>query len=105
MAKKYGAAILCLPISPAGVPKTAPERVAVVQTIVDQALAIGMKPNDFLLDALVMTVAADEEACIQTLNTLKLYREKFGYPSTMGLSNISFGSPKLTHPLIATFLQ
>ncbi|MBP2633936.1 MAG: methionine synthase (B12-dependent) [Firmicutes bacterium] len=98
LAKKYGAAILCLPISPAGVPKTAPERIAVVQTIVEQALAIGMKPNDFLLDALVMTVAADEEACIQTLNTLKLYREKFGYPSTMGLSNISFGLPN--RPLI-----
>ncbi|MBP2630820.1 MAG: methionine synthase (B12-dependent) [Firmicutes bacterium] len=98
LAKKYGAAILCLPISPAGVPKTAPERVAVVQTIIDRALAIGMKTNDFLLDALVMTVAADDEACIQTLNTLKLYREDFGYPSTMGLSNISFGLPN--RPLI-----
>lgn len=98
LAKKYGAAILCLPISPAGVPKTASERVAVVQTIIDRALAIGMKSNDFLLDALVMTVAADDEACIQTLNTLKLYRENFGYPSTMGLSNISFGLPN--RPLI-----
>ncbi|WP_110954575.1 homocysteine S-methyltransferase family protein [Massilibacillus massiliensis] len=93
LAKKYGAAILCLPISASGVPKTAPERVAVIQTILDHAQSIGLKAGDFLLDALVMTIAADDEACIQTLNTLQLYREKFGYPSTMGLSNISFGLP------------
>lgn len=98
LAKKYGAAILCLPISPEGVPKTAPERVQVIQTILDRAKKIGLKDGDFLLDGLVMTIAADERACLETLNTLKLYRETFGYPATMGLSNISFGLPN--RPLI-----
>lgn len=98
LAKKYGAAILCLPISADGVPTTADKRVAVIETIVNEAQAVGLKAGDFLLDALVMTVAADEKACTETLQTLKLYREKFGYPSTMGLSNISFGLPN--RPLI-----
>lgn len=93
LAKKYGAAILCLPLSADGVPATAAARVAVIRTIVDAALAAGLTENDFLLDALVMTVAADEQAAQQTLATLRLYREHFGYPSTMGLSNISFGLP------------
>jgi len=45
-----------------------------------------------------MTIAADVHACAETLHTLQLYREQFGYPSTMGLSNISFGLPN--RPLI-----
>lgn len=93
LAKKYGAAILCLPISPAGVPATAAERIAVIRTIIDAAQEAGLKENNFLLDALVMTVAADKQAAQETLSTLRLYREHFGYPSTMGLSNISFGLP------------
>lgn len=98
LAKKYGAAILCLPISAEGVPKTAEERIKVVETIINTAQEYGLKSGDFLLDALVMTVATDERACLETLKTLRLYRETFGYPSTMGLSNISFGLPN--RPLI-----
>lgn len=94
LAKKYGAAILCLPIAPGGVPATALERVEIIKQIVELALAQGLRHEDFLLDALVMTVAADAQAAVQTLATLRLYRKEFGYPATMGLSNISFGLPK-----------
>jgi len=98
LAKKYGAAILCLPISASGVPQTAEERLQVMETIINEAFEFGLKAGDFLLDGLVMTVAADPKACHETLRTLRLYREKFGYPSTMGLSNISYGLPN--RPLI-----
>ena len=98
LAKKYGAAILCLPITPEGVPATAEKRAAAIRTILDAAQAAGLKAGDFLLDGLVMTVAADENACRETLHTLQLYREQFGYPATMGLSNISYGLPN--RPLI-----
>ena len=93
LAKRYGAAILCLPISPSGVPATAPERVAVIRQILAAAQAQGLTENDFILDALTLTVAAEADAALQTLATLRSYREEFGYPSTMGLSNISFGLP------------
>ena len=92
LAKKYGAAILCLPIA-SGVPRTATERVSVIKTIITAAKKAGLNDLDFLLDALVMTVAADEIAATETMKTLTAYRKEFGYPSTMGLSNISYGLP------------
>ena len=104
LAKKYGAAILCLPLSAAGVPKTAVERCNLVEQIISEAQQYGLKAGDFLLDGLVMTAAADASAGRETLATLQLYREKFGYPVTMGLSNISFGLPN--RPLInSTFFS
>lgn len=94
LAKKYGAAILCLPIAPGGVPVTAAERVKIAGDIVAAALGAGLRPQDLLLDPLVMTVAADERAARETLATLKEYRRIFGYPAVMGLSNISYGLPR-----------
>ena len=98
LAKRYGAAILILPLTEQGVPKTSAERVEVAKKIIDAAKAQGLDDGDFLLDALVMTISADKDACLEVLQTLKLYREQFGYPATMGLSNISFGLPN--RPLI-----
>ena len=98
LAKKYGAAILCLPITTEGVPKTAEERIEVMRKIITAAKEQGLGDGDFLLDALVMTVSADKNACYEVLITLQMYRERFGYPTTMGLSNISFGLPN--RPLI-----
>lgn len=94
LAKKYGAAVLCLPIAPGGVPVTAGERLKIAQGIVDTALKAGLRPQDLLLDPLVMTVATDGSAAQETLETLRLYRQHFGYPSVMGLSNISYGLPR-----------
>jgi len=98
LARKYGAAILCLPCTDEGIPKKAEARVAAVKTIVKAAKAQGLQDGDFLLDALVMTVSADAGAAQEVLKTLRLYRKELGYPSTMGLSNISFGLPN--RPLI-----
>lgn len=98
LAKRYGAAILCLPLSEEGIPKTGRERLAVAQKIITEAKKYGLKDNDFLLDALVMTIAADKEACNEVLDTLRLYRQYIAAPTTMGLSNISFGLPN--RPLI-----
>ena len=79
-------------------PKTAEARFAATKYIIDEAAKYGLTDGDFLLDALVMTVSADAKACREVLETLRLYRERLGYPSTMGLSNISFGLPN--RPLI-----
>lgn len=98
LAKKYGAAILCLPITDDGVPKTAPARMETIRTIIKAAKEQGLDDGDFLLDALVMTISADANACQEVLRTLALYRQELGYPATMGLSNISFGLPN--RPLI-----
>ena len=104
LAKRYGAAILCLPVTEKGVPKTAKERAEVMEKILEEAKKHGLKNGDFILDALVMTVSADKNAAVEVFNTLKLYKEKFDLPTTMGLSNISFGLPN--RPLLnSTFLS
>ena len=101
LAKRYGAAILVLPITENGVPKTADERFAVTKKILEVAKSHGLGDGDFLLDALVMTISADKDACREVLRTLQLYGQ-LNLPTTMGLSNISFGLPN--RPLInATF--
>jgi 5-methyltetrahydrofolate--homocysteine methyltransferase len=94
LAKKYGAAVLCLPIAPGGVPATADERVKIAGDIVNAALDAGLRPEDLLLDPLVLTVAADAQAPPTTLETLRQYRRHFGYPTVMGLSNVSYGLPR-----------
>lgn len=104
LAKKYGAAVLCLPLDDKGVPETAEGRVEAVRRIVKAGLEHGLKEKDFLLDALVMTVSAAPYAALETLNTLKLYRQEFGYPAMLGLSNVSFGLPR-RNLLNASFLS
>lgn len=94
LAKKYGAAVLCLPLSDSGVPTTAIERVKIAKEIVTIATKHGLNHHDLLVDALVMTVATDNQAAAETLLTLKLYREQLGCPAVMGLSNVSFGLPR-----------
>lgn len=101
LAKRYGAAILILPLTADGVPNSAEERFSVAKQIIAAAKAHGLDDGDFLLDALVMTISADKNACLEVLQTLKLYQQ-LNLPTTMGLSNISFGLPN--RPLInATF--
>jgi len=94
LAKKYGAAVLCLPLSDSGIPLTAIERIKVAKEIVAIAKEHGLNHYDLLLDALVMTIATDGRAAAETLQTLKLYREQLGCPAVMGLSNVSFGLPR-----------
>ncbi len=93
LVKRYGAAVLCLPIGSDGIPATAEERVAVIRTIVEAAKKAGLQERDLLLDPLVLTVASQQDNGKETLRTLQLYRKEFGYPTVMGLSNASFGLP------------
>ena len=94
LAKRYGAALLCLPICSGDLPEKAEDRVALAESIVNRAYSYGLKPQDLLLDPLVLTLASGEDSARQTLRTLQLYKEKFGFPTVMGLSNISFGMPQ-----------
>ena len=103
LAKRYGAALLCLPISAGNFPEIAEDRVAMAHTIVNKAYQYGIRPNDLLLDPLVLTLASGNDSAKQTLRTLQLYKKEFGFPTVMGLSNVSFGMPQRPY-LNAQFL-
>lgn len=104
LARKYGAAVLCLPLAKGGLPKTAEERIALIRQILETARSFGLRRQDLLLDPLVLTAASDQKAPSETLRTLRLYREQFHCPTVMGTSNVSFGLPSRPQ-LNAAFLS
>lgn len=93
LARRYGAAIVALPLSGKGIPPTAAARVKLAGEICQAALRTGLAPEDILVDPLVLSASADREQVRVTLETLRLLKER-GYQTIMGLSNVSFGLPE-----------
>ena len=93
LAKKYGAAVLCLPLEKGNLPKTAEERIRIARRIIEKALAMGLRKEDLLLDPLVLTIGSSDTGARETLKTISLYKKEFGLPCVMGTSNVSFGLP------------
>lgn len=91
--KKYGAAFIALPIDENGIPKTADERIAILQKIIDVATKLGIDKKNIIADPLVLTVSAQQEGAKVTLETIRRATEELGIFTTCGLSNISFGLP------------
>lgn len=94
LAKRYGATLLCLPLGRGDLPATAEQRVELAKEIVLAAYENGLRSQDLLLDPLVLTLASGQDSAVQTLRTLAMYKETFGFPTVMGLSNVSFGLPQ-----------
>jgi 5-methyltetrahydrofolate--homocysteine methyltransferase len=59
--------------------------------------------EDMVIDPLAMTVGADPQAVLTTLETIRLVRDEFGLNMTLGGSNVSFGLPG-RHTLNAAFV-
>lgn len=93
IAKKYGAMFILLPLSDAGLPKDLNEKKEIIHKILDRAFALGMTKDDIVVDGLVATVAANQKAAIETLETIRYCRD-LGIATICGLSNISFGLPE-----------
>ncbi len=93
IAKKYGAMVLGLTIDKDGVPKTVEKRLEIAEKIINQAMKIGIKKENIIIDCLTLTVGAEQEQAIKTLVAIKKVKEKFGVKTVLGVSNISFGLP------------
>ena len=93
LAKERGAAVIGLTIGDTGIPKTAEERVAVAEQILERAVKIGIPTEDVIIDPLVMTVGSDSKAALITLQTIELIRKEFEVNINLGASNVSFGLP------------
>lgn len=91
--KDRGAAFIGLTISEAGIPKTAEERVALAEKIIERAAQKGIPIEDIIIDPLVLTVGSDSKAALVTLQTIELLRREFGVNINLGASNVSFGLP------------
>lgn len=102
IAAKYGAMFILLPLSDDGLPKSLEEKFEIIQKITEKAKTYGLNKQDIVVDGLVMTVGADPGAALLTLQTFAKCRE-YGYATTCGLSNISFGLPERSY-VNASFL-
>lgn len=102
IAAKYGAMFILLPLSDEGLPKNLEEKFEIIQKVTERAKAYGLTKRDIVVDGLVMTVGADPQAALLTLQTFAKCHE-LGYTTTCGLSNISFGLPERSY-VNASFL-
>lgn len=93
VAKEYGAAVIALVMDDDGITHDPLKRLSIAEKIINRAVSIGIKQEDVVIDPLAMAVSADPQACMVTLETIRLVHEKLGHNITMGASNISFGLP------------
>jgi 5-methyltetrahydrofolate--homocysteine methyltransferase len=93
IAAKYGAMFILLPLGDNNIPEKAEGRVEYVEKIMAEAEKYGFTKNDVVLDGLVMTVSANQEAAKETLKLVE-WGSHNGYSTVLGLSNVSFGLPE-----------
>ncbi len=102
--KEHGAAIICLTNDETGIPQTVAERLEICARLVDIVHGRYEIPlEDMVVDPLAMTVGADPNAVVTTLETISAIRDTYGLNMTLGASNTSFGLPD-RHSLNAAFL-
>lgn len=92
IAKKYGAAILVLPMDENGIPNSPIERVKLGKRALRFLEETNLGIDDMLFDCIVTTVAADPEGPKISLETLSKAKEE-GFITVMGVSNVSYGMP------------
>ncbi len=93
LVKEYGAAVIGLAQDEQGVPKDAERRLTIAHKIIERAGAVGIPPEDIIIDCLALAVAADPGSGLVILETIGRIRAELGVNMTLGLSNISFGLP------------
>jgi 5-methyltetrahydrofolate--homocysteine methyltransferase len=97
MAKRYGAAVICLTIDEEGMALTAGKKVAIAKRIFELATGkYGIRPVDLIFDALTLPISTGQEeyrtAGMETLEAVRRIKQELPEVKTvLGVSNISFG--------------
>lgn len=97
LAKRYGAALICLTIDEEGMARTSSNKLAVAERIYQLATQThGLRPQDLVFDPLTFTLGSGDEslrdAGTATLKAIELIKAKLpGVHTVLGVSNISFG--------------
>ncbi len=93
MIKEHGAAVIGLVMDDDGITQDPEKRFQIAEKILNRAIQTGIPQEDVVIDPLAMAVSADPNACLVTLETIKLVHDRLGLNITQGASNISFGLP------------
>lgn len=92
LVKKYGAGVIVLTMDDKGIPMTVTKRINVAKRIIREAVRIGIRKEDILVDFLTLASAAQPGSAKITLDSIK-ESKRFGWQTVLGISNISFGLP------------
>ena len=91
---EYKTAVISLTMDDDGIPSTSEKRVAIAHKIVERAEALEIPREDIVVDCLALTVGADSQAAVVSLDAIQGVREELGLNMTLGASNVSFGLPE-----------
>jgi 5-methyltetrahydrofolate--homocysteine methyltransferase len=91
--KDFGAAVIGLTMDDNGISTDPQVRLSIAAKILERAARAGIPAEDVVIDPLVLTVGADQNAGRVTLTTIELVRRELGVNINLGASNVSFGLP------------
>ena len=94
LVRKHSAAVIGLTLDEGGIPKDPGQRLAIARKILERASSFGIPSEDVIIDCLALTVGADSQAGLTTLDAVRKVKEELGVNQTLGASNISFGLPE-----------
>ncbi len=94
LAAQYKAAVVALTMDDNGIPTDVSTRLAIADKIINEAAKLGIEAEDVIIDPLAMSVAADDQAGLESLTALAQIRDTFGVNQTIGASNVSYGLPE-----------
>ncbi len=94
IAKKYGAAVVCMTLDENGIPDSSEGRIEIAKKISAEAEKYGIKKENLIFDAIVMPDFEDNNTAKITLETLSFIKNTMGYNTILGISNVSFGLPE-----------
>ena len=92
LCRDYGAPFILLPLQGAGLPVMATERIAIAEALLRRAEDLGIPRRLIMVDILALAVSSRGEGGRQCLEMARWCRAN-NLPTTLGLSNISFGLP------------
>jgi 5-methyltetrahydrofolate--homocysteine methyltransferase len=103
LVKKYGAAVVAISNDETGISEDPDERFEIAKLIVQRAQDHGIKPEDVVVDPLVMPIGAINKAGRDVFHLVRRLREELKVNTTCGASNIGFGLPN-RHAINNSFL-
>lgn len=93
LVKEFNTAVIGLTMDDEGIPTTAEKRFAIAEKIVNRAAQLGIPAESIVIDCLALTVGADHQAALVTLETIRRVSAELGVNIALGASNVSFGLP------------
>lgn len=103
LVKKYDVPVVAISNDETGISEDPDVRFEVARKIVERAADYGIKPEDIVVDPLVMPIGAMGTAGRQVFHLVRRLREELKVNTTCGASNVSFGLPN-RHGINAAFL-